>query len=186
VNIFVLDRDPRRAARYHCDRHVVKMVLESAQLLSTALWIVDERRARRLHARGLLYLPTHRRHPCTLWLAESLANYRWLTHLAGALVDEYHYRYDERTHASEPVIAHCRRFAFSQAAERLTPWASKRRTLFALAMPEQYRCADPVEAYRRYYLGEKAPICVWTRRRMPEWFRKGLASNAVHLEASAY
>jgi len=177
VNIFVLDSDPRRAARYHCDKHVVKMVLESAQLMSTGLWLVDERRAQRLHERGQLYRPTHKRHPCTLWLARSLANYRWLTRLADALVEEYHYRYAERTHASEPVIDSCRRFAFSRAAERLEPWAAHRRTAFAQAMPEQYRGPNAVEAYRSYYMGEKAPFCAWTKRRMPGWFKKRLLSD---------
>jgi hypothetical protein len=179
VNIFVLDRDPRRAARYHCDRHVVKMVLESAQLLSTGLWIVDAARALSLQQRGQLYRPTHRRHPCTLWAAESLANYRWLTRLAGALVEEYHYRYGERTHASELVIDCCRRFAFSRAAGRLQHWASRQRTPFPLAMPDKYRCADPVEAYRRYYLGDKALICTWTRRRIPAWFTAGLPRSGA-------
>jgi len=186
MNIFVLDRDPRRAARYHCDKHVVKMVLESAQLLSTGLWLVDEARARRLHRRGLLYQPTHQRHPCTLWLAESLANYRWLTRLAAALVEEYRYRYDGRSHASEPVIDCCRQFALSQAAEHLKSWAARRRTPFALAMPEEYRCADAVQAYRRYYIGEKASICNWTRRRVPVWFRAGLASYAFSPGSQSY
>lgn len=186
VNIFVLDRDPRRAARYHCDKHVVKMLLESAQLLSTVLWIVDERLAQRNHERGLLYKPTHRRHPCTLWLSESLANYRWLTRLAGALVDEYHYRYGGRSHACEPVIDCCRRFALSKAAQRLTLWATKRRTPFALAMPEMYRSSDAVEAYRRYYIGEKAPICTWTRRRMPQWFSESLFCSALSPETAGY
>jgi hypothetical protein len=150
------------------------MVLESAQLLSTGLWLVDERRARRLHQHGQLYRPTHKQHPCALWVSESLANYRWLARLAGALVEEYHYRYGPRRHASEPVIDSCRRFAVSQTAERLETWTSRRRTPFALAMPEDYRGDDAVESYRRYYLGEKAPICTWKRRRIPAWFHNGM------------
>lgn len=183
MNIFVLDHDPRRAARYHCDKHVVKMVLESAQLLSTGLWLVDGRRARRLHDRSRIYLPTHKRHPCTLWVGESLANYRWLARLAGALVEEYHYRYGGRSHASELVIDSCRRFALSKPAQRLQPWGSARRTPFALAMPENYRGDDAVAAYRRYYLGEKAPICAWTRRRVPRWFQTATASGLLSQRA---
>lgn len=173
MNIFALDRDPGRAARYHCDKHVVKMVLETAQLLSTALWIANEPRARRLERRGLIYRPTHQRHPCVLWTAERGANYRWLAQLGTALVAEYRYRYQNRHHRSAPVIEYCADGWTDAESEE--HWSRiGRRTPFALVMPDKYKSADAVAAYRRYYVAEKAPICSWTRRRVPRWFSEGL------------
>ncbi|MBN2080871.1 hypothetical protein JW859_01565 [bacterium] len=107
MNIFVLHTDPVRAARYHCDRHVVKMTLETAQLLSTALAVENPAQAAQLQATGLIYKPTHQNHPCSRWAAESLANFRWLARLGLALADEYSYRYSGRVHKSSAVIELC-------------------------------------------------------------------------------
>lgn len=78
VNIFVLDRSPERAARYHCERHVVKMVLETAQIPGTAVWLKDAELAGRLSGAGRIYKHTHKSHPCTLWATESRCNFHWL------------------------------------------------------------------------------------------------------------
>lgn len=168
MNIFALDQNPGRAARMHCDRHVVKMALEAAQLLSTALHLRDTQAALSLTKQGLCYRPTHRKHPCTLWAIHSRGNLAWLERLALALCQEYTYRYGKE-HASEKVIralmdtSHCE-------TESARLWHRRRRTPFAQAMPEPYRGADPVAAYRRYYIAEKSPICKWTRRHPPQWF----------------
>ena len=171
MNIFALDRDPERAARYHCDRPGGRMVLETAQLLSTALWIVDEPWGRRLQQRGLIYRPTHHRHPCALWTAERWANYHWLSRRGRALVAEYRYRYLDRHHRSAPVIEFCAGIVSGRGGQLFAGYAGRRRTPFALAMPSEYRLPDPVASYRRYYLAEKASFCTWTRRRTPRWFR---------------
>ena len=84
MNIFVLDQDPYKAAEYHCDQHVVKMTLESAQMLCTA---------RRHLGLAAPYRATHPKHPCTLWLLESRANWRWLIQLADGLNQQYQSRY---------------------------------------------------------------------------------------------
>jgi hypothetical protein len=196
VNIFVLHRDPVRAARQHCDRHVVKMTLETAQILSTVLWQRDRTSAQRLQRRGLLYRPTHAGHPCTLWAAKSLGNFRWLCRLGIALAEEYTHRYG-KLHKSAAVIEAAMAWAESashsrKAAHRHTDgvvlprsvsgahphdgWPC-RRTPFAQALPEHYRGPDAVAAYRAYYLGDKAPICSWTRRRAPRWFRAAITSQ---------
>jgi hypothetical protein len=155
MNIFLLDLDIDCCARYHCDQHVVKMILESAQLLCTGLSLhgIDE----------LPYRPTHPGHPCALWVAESYDNFRWLTRLALALNSEYRYRFRrERDHRSIAVVRAVRKQRY--AARGLTP--------FAQAMPEQFRDPkDPVRAYRRYYVAEKLGFARWTRRRVPAWVR---------------
>lgn len=92
MNIFVLDEDPVAAARMLCDQHVVKMTLETAQLLCSA------------HANGAApYRRTHYDHPCAVWTRASTANYLWLCCHGQALADEYTYRFD-REHASERVV----------------------------------------------------------------------------------
>ena len=96
MNIFILDTSPKKAAEYHCDKHVVKMILESAQMKSTAHWLhllwsnnkdlKDFRRVRDAkvwlleNTDPVLHPPysmTHVRHPCTLWVSSTVENYMW-------------------------------------------------------------------------------------------------------------
>jgi hypothetical protein len=160
MNIFVLDRDIETCARYHADQHVVKMILESAQMLCTVL---NE------HGIPAPYRPTHRRHPCTLWAGASLANWRWLRALGLHLNEEYKYRYQKgRDHKSALVM---RKLPLPPLPERgLTP--------FAQAMPEQYKVpGDAVQAYRNFYVGEKSAFATWTRREVPDWFTERLSKQ---------
>lgn len=146
MNIFVLSKSPTLAAQYHCDKHVVKMVLETAQLLSTVA--------------GEGYKPTHKNHPCTVWARESLANYHWLYALGQALGQEYTHRYG-KVHKSSLVID-----SLPYAPATVTGGMS---TPFALAMPDEYRTDCPVASYRAYYVGEKSRMLKYTNRRAPEW-----------------
>ncbi len=146
MNIFVLDENANFAARYHCDKHVVKMVLETAQIMSTVA--------------GGPYKPTHQNHPCTLWAAESQENWEWLSWLGLSLATEYRARYG-RTHKSEAVIREC--------IDIGSPATAISRTPHVLAMPEQYHSADPVEAYRSYYIGEKRDMLTYRHTDTPEW-----------------
>ena len=154
LNIFILDRDHNRNAQMHCDQHVVKMILESAQILCTVL-----------HGRGVdaPYRPTHRNHPCVLWADESYDNYRWLIGLARALHAEYQFRFGEqRTHASMRVIEFADNYSFE----------SKGLTPFVQCMPEAYQISNnPVRAYRTYYRNDKLSFARWTRRGIPKCFR---------------
>ena len=153
MNIFVLDTDITACARAHCDRHVSKMILESVQMLCTAA-----------HGKGFEtpYRPTHARHPCVLWVAESGDNFQWLAQLAVELNREFRYRYRrENDHASIDVLRQVENFRFERRG----------LTEFAQAMPEEYKVpGDPVAAYRRFYLAEKASFAQWTRRAAPDWW----------------
>ncbi len=152
MNVFVLDTDITLCAQYHCDQHVSKMILESAQIMCTALT-----------KKGFEtpYKPTHVKHPCVLWLEESHSNFNWLKRLAFALNREFKYRYDrEQDHASIGAVQKIS--AFSYEDKGLTP--------FVQAMPEKYRRKnDAVSAYRAFYRGEKARFAKWTKRPVPEW-----------------
>ncbi|MBX9607374.1 MAG: hypothetical protein K2Y51_14200 [Gammaproteobacteria bacterium] len=162
MNIFVLDQDIERCARYHCDQHVSKMILESVQLLCTAL-----------NKQGFVtpYRSTHVKHPCVLWLEESHGNWCWLRELALALNREYRFRYQrDRDHASIAVLA---------ALEGML-YPDHGRTPFAQAMPDEYKVpGDAVRAYRAFYRGEKARFATWTRRATPRWMRAGSDSAAL-------
>lgn len=158
MNIFVLDLDPVQAAIYHCNSHVVKMLLESAQMLCTNLNL--------LHI-NTPYKSCHMNHPCTIWARQTRANYEWLCDLGLALGMEYTHRYG-KTHASQSVIEHCYKHISAFPEGSLTP--------FAQAMPDMYKCTDSVQAYRSFYLGEKKDFCVWSKREVPEWFEYGKAN----------
>ncbi|MEE4216376.1 MAG: hypothetical protein V2I48_02105 [Xanthomonadales bacterium] len=153
MNIFILDLDISRCARSHCDLHVSKMILESVQMLCTAL-----------NKRGYdtPYRPTHARHPCVLWVEESYGNFQWLAQLAVELNREFRYRYDRsKDHASIDVL---------RRIENL-PYENTGLTEFAQAMPDQYKVpGDAVADYRGFYLGEKSSFATWKNRGAPNWW----------------
>lgn len=150
MNIFVLDRDPKIAAQQQCDKHVVKMVLESAQMLCTAV---------NLTGGTAKYKATHKNHPCSVWTRQTRANFDWLKEHALALCEEYTRRYGKR-HKSQDVI--------ESVSNETIPDGTLQP--FALAMPEHYRTEDPVESYREYYRCEKEEIAKWKMGNVPNWF----------------
>lgn len=156
MNIFVLDSSPSLAAQSHCDKHVVKMILESAQLLCTAHHELDES-----SAPAGLYRPTHKNHPCAIWTRESVENYVWLYQLFDALCAEYNTRYN-KVHLTEEKL-----LSTLSVAPRNIPQSPA--TPFALAMPEKYRSLDAVQSYRAYYLEEKRHIAKW-KTITPYWW----------------
>lgn len=111
MNLFYLDKDPVEAAKMQCDRHVVKMIVESAQMLSTAHRMLDGnlittktktgRKGRHYELpdarEQLLYKAVHYHHPCTVWTMKSNNNYNWHWVHFAALCDEYTYRYGRST-----------------------------------------------------------------------------------------
>lgn len=152
MNIFILDSSAETCARYHCDQHIIKMILESVQILCTAL---------SQYGFDTPYKPTHAKHPCVLWTTASYGNFLWLKKLALALNKEYQYRYIKSTdHKSISVLKQLGKLQYEDRG--MTP--------FVQVMPEQYRIPDdPVRAYRAYYIGEKLIFAKWRRRRPPLW-----------------
>lgn len=154
MNIFILDEDVKLAAQYHCDKHVVKMILETAQILSTALrengYDGDD-----------IYRATHKNHPCVKWATESRENFLWLCKLGLELAYEYEFRY-EKWHKSARVISQCIRY------NTLIP--EGKQTPFPQAMPDKYKSENVVQAYRDYYIGEKKDFATWKKRDKPFWF----------------
>jgi len=162
MNIFYLDDDPRKAARYACDKHVVKMILETAQLLSTAHHVLDG------YKLGI-YNPTHQNHPSAVWVRQSHRHYMWLYEYWGHLHDEWAYRWRHaRIHKS---VAYCRSVLIHLPRQMPTGGFMQP----PLCMPPQFHVPNAVSAYRDYYVWEKRRIATWTRRSIPKWYSSRLA-----------
>ena len=152
MNIFFLDTDPEYCAKAHCDKHCVKQILETAQLLSSAHWMTGGAAPYRL---------THKNHPCAVWTRKSLGNYRWLVDLGFELCNEYTYRYG-KTHKTSEVLL--------ELARKEPPLPEGEFTPPPQCMPSYCKNVDTVEAYREYYRREKAEIAKWQHSDMPTWF----------------
>jgi hypothetical protein len=161
MNIFVLDENLIMCAEYHCDKHVIKMILESAQMICTVL-----------NERGIetLYKPTHKNHPCVNWLRESDANMNWLLGLTDFLNEEYMYRFDkEKNHKSFDVILDAVDKALAKDKLKFIPFFH--HTPFVECMPDYCKLNNPIASYRNYYMQEKKHIAKWTKRGVPKWWK---------------
>ena len=155
MNIFFLDLDTTKNAKYHCDKHVVKMILETAQLLCGVHHMTSQVTPQ------VPYKLSHKNHPCAIWSRESLSNYLYLCDLGLELCKEYTYRYGKR-HKSQEVIEWC--------ITNKPNIYDKGFTEPPKAMPDEYKVKSVVESYRNYYIGAKKDFCVWKNRETPEWF----------------
>ena len=130
MNIFYLDEDVSICAKYHADSHVIKMILESAQILCTAL---------ALHGIKTPYRPTHLKHLCVLWVAESIDNWVWLKELMLELDREYRYRWN-KNNAHKSVLA-VKSLTFLKVEYGRNIGITERPQ----AMPEKYKVrGDPI------------------------------------------
>lgn len=159
MNIFVLDEDPVEAAKLHCDKHVVKMLLETAQILCTAI---------HAHTEGKVvppYKPTHKSHPCTLWAMESIENFMWLADLGVQLSIEYTHRF-KKVHKSAAVISWC--------LENCPKFPHVPMTPHVLCMPEECKQDNlAVQSYINYYIVKSEQIDMrYTNREQPEWLEE--------------
>jgi hypothetical protein len=154
VNIFVLDESPIISAKYACDKHVVKMILESAQMLCSA------------QPEGTApYKRTHYNHPCNKWVRESARNYEWLLLHAYALCEEYTRRYD-KIHKTEKVIEWC--------DENRPELPNIEMTKQPTCMPDYCKSNSVVESYRKFYINEKSKFAKWKDGRIPLWYSEAL------------
>jgi len=176
INIFYVDEDPMDAAQALVDKHVVKMILESAQLLSTAHRVLDGqeiegksatgRKARRWilpDARDdVMYAATHINHPSAVWCRTSVRNYDWLVDHFYALMREYNHRYN-KTHKCYGELS----YMLQSPPHNLKAWEW---TEMPSCMAEEYIISkDPIINYRNYYREGKKNLHKWTNRQPPEW-----------------
>lgn len=151
MNIFYLDKDPVLCSQYHCDKHNIKMILETAQLLCTTQWICGN---------SAPYKITHKNHPCSVWVRSNINNYMWLCSLGIELCKEYTIRYS-KTHKSEKIIRWC--------MDNPPELKNEPFTEPPLAMPDHCKTNSVIESYRNYYIKEKSHITTWKTKK-PEWF----------------
>ena len=165
MNIFALDRAPFWAARDHNDRHSVKMILETAQLLCTAHHVLDGPKAQK-RIGDMVLRPTHVNHPCAVWARSGDRRYQWLQALGMALLVEYRSRYG-KLHAYCDLMDRLEMQPLNIPVQRI-----KSVNDWPQCMPEQYKRPDPVEAYRLYYFYEKKHLAQWREpASIPDWWK---------------
>ena len=163
MNIFYFDKDPYVAAQAQPDKLVVKMPLETAQMLCTAHREVG---CTDYAEENNLYKSTHVNHPCAIWARENKANYSWLYAHFLALGNEYSYRYD-RVHASLEKLADALLYLPTGLWE-----TSTKLTEMPQCMPDEYKNEDPTLAYRNYVMNEKH-YAKWEKGRdKPIWWEE--------------
>mgnify|MGYP001179787508 FL=1 len=179
MNIFLLHENPTICAEQHCDKHVVKMVIEYAQLMSTAHRVLDGdlyedrtaagRRIKRWrhpnsNMEATLYKASHINHPDGLWVRSSDANYNYLYNLWCRLCEEYTHRYG-RVHLTEEKLKNLLRFAPTNINHVIQADVHG----LPLAMPDDVKGNSVVNSYRRYYKKYKIDFAKYTNRDYPEW-----------------
>jgi hypothetical protein len=184
MNIFVLDNDPRVAANHMCNKHVVKMIVESCQLMSTAHHVLDGQHITRTakngrkfgtyeHIRpGFKFLRcTMINHPCTIWTRSSKQAYYWLWEHTNELLKVYRSRYD-KVHSYDDMVQYSLVHTPTKISDCSMP-------PFAQAMPDKYKHTDAATAYRAYYIGEKRRFAKWPDGKIPKWYLDGCAEYDI-------
>lgn len=178
MNIFYLHNDPVECAKQHNNKHVVKMILEYAQLLSTAQRVLDGHEVTELTATGRkirrwklespldskLYKSTHVNHPSAIWVRQSYENYEWLWQLLEKVCYEYTYRYGkvhkvQREGLLEELYTPPTHIPKGVGFTEPTP-----------AMPEQFIVSSSISSYKNYYIGAKQHLANWKKREVPIWY----------------
>ena len=201
MNIFALHPNPRKCARWHVDKHVVKMILETCQLLYTAHWVLtfptlrdypsavalsrfqktltppeSMSTAPPTKATNAVFRPVHVRHPCAKWARQTLGNYKWLALLGIELAREFRHRFGHE-HSCEKHVE----WLFKNPPPNILKFPRKS---FSIAMDDQYKVADdPIRSYRNYYKTSKAErgLVHYTERNVPHWL---VESSAPHTPCS--
>lgn len=160
MNIFFLDWNPTLCAQYHTDKHVVKMIVETAQLLSTAHHVSNSEVA------PFVYRKTHTNHPSAVWVRQNSTNYTWTFALLKALLQEYTYRYGKE-HSTAKLVHYLSFLPKDMPITRLVSRPPQ-------AMPDEYKADDCITAYRNYYKNGKSHLHTWTKREKPKWLEENL------------
>ena len=186
MNILILDKDPKKCAEYHCDKHVVNFSLVYSQFLSTAHWIglYNIEPSKNCHFEKMKDMRTYfqnkykKGHPkrppynmhflnnkSTSWLCNSKENYTWLCYLHKYLCEEYKLRYGKEHKTNQYSTWFIETIPEEMQSSELTP--------FNINVPKCYEISqDPVECYREFYIQEKNKIATWKNREIPFWFKR--------------
>ncbi len=175
MNLFFLSYSIEEIAKFHCDKHVVKMLLELVQMLYTAHHCCESV----LPANS--YRIASKNHPMCIWIRTSESNYRFGTQLAIELSKEYTYRYN-KVHSCD---SHLDWLSHNVPYIGDKQWLIKPDTIFAndskitnlgltpvpLCMPpDVMNTTSVVRSYRNYYITYKKSFTLWKNRPIPHWF----------------
>lgn len=153
MNIFYLHMNVKQCVKWYVDRHVVKMIIETAQLLCSAIW---------LSGKEAPYKLTHKNHPCAIWTRANRENWCWLKQLGLALCEEYFYRYN-KIHKTESIIKNLECPNLKNESFKEPPQA----------MPNEYKIEnDSIQAYRLLYTIGKKHLHAWKKREIPEFIKE--------------
>jgi hypothetical protein len=163
MNRFIIDVEPDAIAQQLCDKHIVKMPLEEAQMLCTVL---------HLHAPGFakqreLYRAVHKNHPCTKWAGETRANYRWAWRLYDAMLKEYTFRYGKEHGAGKHRL-------LLKHANVLVPKGPLTQHPQCFSGHDDLKTDEfwPVNAYRGFYKRDKIRFAKYKEREIPHWLKE--------------
>jgi hypothetical protein len=191
MNIFYLNHEPKICAEMHLDKHVVKMIIEYAQLMSTTHRVLDGdkyidktagnrsiqrwRMKNEIIEHGLMKA-SHVNHPSNLWVRSSKQNYMWLYQMWTHLLAEYTHRYGKH-HACEKYAKY-----LCVPPENIADIPFTEPTP---AMPDIYKVTnDSIRSYHNYYIHDKARFANWKNRETPEWFSYGVKNANIQLSSS--
>lgn len=185
MNIFYLNENPKQCAQEHLDKHVVKMILEYAQLLSTAHRMLDGeqyidsssgRKIKRWkldnpQLEKLLFKASHINHPSAIWCRKNVQNYMWLAELLEETCNEYTHRYGKVHSVQASGLMQSLKNNFPKNLP-IGPFTEP-----TPAMPDDCKVpGDSLQSYKNYYIQKKRLFAKWTNRVMPSWFAEGLNS----------
>jgi hypothetical protein len=189
MNIFYLDKDPQKCAEMHLDKHVVKMIIEYAQLMSTAHRVLDGEEYYDKTANGRkikrwrmedpkyelgLMKASHVNHPSGVWVRASKENYMWLNRMWNYLLLEYTHRYGKR-HACADRMDVLYSWPENIPDGPFTPPTP--------AMPDDCKIANnSLASYHKYYIEKKVSFAKWTKREVPAWFQNGINKTNANLQ----
>ncbi len=169
MNIFILSLDPKEIAEYMMDKHISKIILEAVQMLCSCMRLLEPNNEK---IKNKVYKMAHKNHPVTIWCRTSQANFIWTLNLIECMHNEWKYRYNH------PIEKEHKSYEMAKYIKANIPSIDKfpeiGLTKFALAMPIEYKCDDPVKSYRDYYMSpEKQKIASWNKKRQkPIWYNK--------------
>ena len=180
MNIFYLHNDPKTCAEWHVDKHVSKMLVEYAQLMSTAHRVLDgdeyvgysknNRRVKRWRLsdnyENIIYKACHVNHPSAVWVRDSVSHYKWLYDLWCELHKEFVYRYGH-SHKSYTLLSDILASPPTNIAD--VPFTEPPQAMkqFPQCMVE----GDSISAYRNFYRVAKKTFAVWSKRNIPDWYQ---------------
>lgn len=167
MNLFILSLIQKEVAEYMMDKHISKIILEAVQMLCSAKRLLDPEDE---VTNAKIYKLAHKNHPVTIWCRKSKANFVWTLDLIEEMHIEWRFRYNH------PSTKFHQSYQIAMLLKESIPADEKFEivglTPFALAMPDKYKTADPVESYRNYYMSEeKQRFATWEKnRKKPDWY----------------